>query len=320
MISPYVIGAFAEPRGTFRVAAGRYTGVTGSAVTVTCGFQPQAIFVKSISAGASDDPVVCFFNMGGSGATGGCSTWEPPTIPSLGPIRVTGTGASAGFSLDSGSAITNTGGGTYQYVALRGNVGTEVWTGTYTGDGADNRYIGSTGGANFVMLIRRVTANGISYRFSSETGDASFNSTMSASAEVANFIQELGASGATYTFQVGTAAHVNGATRVIDWIAVKVPLKGGTVGSYVGTGSSGATMSLSPWTFNADAVIIKGGTATAPIIAVRDFEDSSSVFSNSAVNQNSRIQRMPAGQIQVGSNVQVNQSGVTYHFLALTDT
>lgn len=315
MISPYVTGSLALPDSTFRVSSGQYVGTTGAATQVSFGFQPTFVIVKGIAGGAADDPYVCYLGMGGFGARGS-AFFNPAAIPTNGPITLGATG----FGVDSGNAATNTGGATYQYLAIGGATGVDVWTGTYTGNGADGRPIGSTAGADFVMLIRRVTANGFSYRFSSEVGDASFNSTLAASAEIANGIQGMPPIGGTYSFEVGTMASVNGATRVIDWVAIKVPRSGGTCGSYVGTGVSGAAASAAPWTFNPLAALVKGGTATAPLLAIRDAEDSNSVLNNSTANVAGRVQSMPAGELVLGSNVQANQSGVTYHYLALIDT
>jgi hypothetical protein len=117
-------------------------------------------------------------------------------------------------------------------VAAAGNY--QCISGSYTGDGTDNRNIAGLGfQADFIMIKARTAQTGV-MRTSAMSGDASKDMT-GATALQANLIQSLSSDG----FQIGTDASVNSSGVVYDYIAFKSSSGFMSVGSYSGDGVVG---------------------------------------------------------------------------------
>ena len=141
------------------------------------------------------------------------------------------------------------------------------------------------------------------------SGDASF--AMDGTSSASNLIQAIRAAG----FQVGSSSGVNQSGRAYYWIAFD---QGAHVvdGSYSGNG--------------ADNRNITGLGMNPAFVWVKRSSTSQSVWSNSAVTGGrslywgalstvtNRIQAMITDGFQVGSNAEVNNSGSTYYYLALS--
>lgn len=114
--------------------------------------------------------------------------------------------APSGFAQVSG--LLNTNGVTYFIAAFPDRA--QVLTGSYLGDGVDNRFIGLGGRPELVMT--QVVGSAL-WRLDAIFGDATYS--LSGGAPQANQIQSIQPLG----FQVGTDLAVNGAGRTIDYVA-----------------------------------------------------------------------------------------------------
>lgn len=90
-----------------------------------------------------------------------------------------------------------------------------VVTGSYTGNGADNRNITGVGFTPIYVFIHRVDYAGgnWTFKFWEPTAD---NSSQEGLGTIANAIQALNADG----FQIGTSSHVNNAGSPFNYICI----------------------------------------------------------------------------------------------------
>jgi hypothetical protein len=123
-----------------------------------------------------------------------------------------------------------------------------------------------------------------------------------------NLVQSLDAGG----FTIGSQAPVNSSGQTFQWVA----LKGGpalNIGSYLGDGTD-------------NRPITGVGFQPAWVMTLGDGEDAwfrpgtvsgdASFAIDALTKVSDRIQALQTDGFQVGSNVNVNKSGVTYHYVA----
>jgi len=180
-------------------------------------------------------------------------------------------------------------------------------TGSYLGNGTDNRVISGVGFQPDVVIIKAVTNRAGVIRTSTMSGDRSKNVT-SNGALSSNVIQSLTADG----FTVGTDTTVNTSGTTYYWVAMKTG-NDLTVGSYVGNGADDRSITgagLQPvWVVtlaDGDDSVFRPGPAAG---------DASYLMNGTAVVTN-RIQALQADGFQVGSSVNVNENGTTFHYIA----
>jgi hypothetical protein len=89
-----------------------------------------------------------------------------------------------------------------------------IATGSYTGDGTDDRNITGVGFTPRLVWIETAIAAG-GYRFAT-SGDVSYFHTANFGGASANVIQAMNSDG----FQVGNSSRVNGAAVIFFWIAI----------------------------------------------------------------------------------------------------
>ncbi len=193
------------------------------------------------------------------------------------------------------------------------NTPTTAWlaTGSYTGNGTDNRNITGVGFQPDIVIVRYDdntdaiirTANmgaGLSKRMTDNT------------ALQANFIQSLIADG----FQVGTAAHVNQSGLLYHWVAMKVGANV-QIGTY--TGNAADNRNITGVGFQPEWLLTMGdGEADIfrPFALAGD--NSYDIIGTNAVAN--RIQAAIADGFQLGSDNNVNQSGRAYYWIAWNAT
>lgn len=190
----------------------------------------------------------------------------------------------------------------------------QIKAGTYTGDGNDNRVIPGIGFEPQFLIVKG-GANVACVRTKEMRGDMSV-SMASALATAANQIQGFTNDG----FVVGTSALVNANGTVYYYVAIS-----GTVGqnyfrtgNYVGTGADNRDFTVGGINFTPDFVSIFGNTTQDKLW--RSSSMSSEVcqyFSATAQATSDRIQNLQTNGFQLGTNAQVNSSGVEYFFAAL---
>ena len=180
-------------------------------------------------------------------------------------------------------------------------------TGTYTGDGVDNRAITGVGfQADLVFIKCDCTQSGVA-RTSTMTGDASKLLDNTGGLQ-ANHVQTLDADG----FSVGNSAQVNGSGSTYYWTAFKAgdELK---LSTYVGNGSD--NRSITGIGFQPVWVATFGDGNNSIFRPATVVGDYSYTFTDGGYQQD-RIQALEVDGFQIGSHATVNLSGVTYHYVA----
>jgi hypothetical protein len=189
----------------------------------------------------------------------------------------------------------------------------DAWlaTGSYTGNGADNRDITGVGFQPDVLIIRYQGNTAAVIRTSDMPADSA-KLISSSSTLQSNYIQAFQADG----FQIGNDTNVNGAGRLFHWVALK---NGANVRTGTYTGSGVDNRNITGVGFAPDWVITIGDGQQdmfkpAPLAGDASFAMNGT---NSAAN---RIQALLADGFQVGSNANVNQSGRAYYWIAFDET
>jgi len=178
---------------------------------------------------------------------------------------------------------------------------------SYVGNGIDNRNITGVGFQPDVVIIKAETNRAGVIRTSTMSGDAA-KVLGTATALQSDYIQSLNADG----FTVGTAQQVNTSGTTYYYTAMKAgsDLK---VGSYVGNGVDNRS-------------IIGVGFQPVWVITLGDGDDSvfrpdilsgdNSYLMTGAGTITNRIQAFESDGFQIGSNVNVNESGAPFHYIA----
>jgi hypothetical protein len=183
--------------------------------------------------------------------------------------------------------------------------GMKVATGTYNGDGVDNKAI-AVGFQPDVVIVKAATAQIGFIRTSTMVGDASKQLT-GAAALVTNRIQAFSGTG----FTVGTNATVNSTGVRYDWIAFKTYANQMKVGSYTGNGTSQSVGSMG---FSPDYVMVLSAGADAPVHRSRTM-GATFRFDETAAAANG-VTSLDQDGFSVGNSTQANVNTRTYHYVA----
>jgi predicted ribosomally synthesized peptide with SipW-like signal peptide len=182
-------------------------------------------------------------------------------------------------------------------------------SGSYTGNGTDNRAISAGFQPNLVIVKGDNTQNAVA-RTSTMTGDAA-KPLVGATNLTANLVQSLSATG----FTIGTDARVNTNGTTYHWTAVKASGGAFRVGSY--TGNGGASQSISGLGFQPEYVAVLGAVADD---AVQRYVGMTRAFQfNADTGTTTRITSLAADGFTVGNSAEVNTNGATYHYVAFND-
>jgi hypothetical protein len=195
------------------------------------------------------------------------------------------------------------------YTLATGGPIAQMATGTYTGDGLDDRSIAGVGFQPDVVIIKGNVAEQVVIRTSTMSGDVS--KTLNAgTAFTPDWIQSLDADG----FTVGTDARVNQSGIDYYWVAFSAGSGEMNVGSYVGDGSAGHT--INGVGFQPDYVIAFGEPVMPPWQRSSSMPANESIrFSANAPATNVITGFVPDG-FTLGNHAAVNSSGVQYHYAA----
>ena len=203
-------------------------------------------------------------------------------------------------------------GGTGNDVVLTPEVlavpGYEVLTGTYVGNGADNRQITGLGFQPDLVIIKANLGLQAVGRTATMTGDVSKN--MSTGENVTNAIQSLDPNG----FTVGNSLQANFFFVTYQWVAWKAAPGEMTVGTYTGNGA--ASQSIAGLGFSPDIVfVISGGAPTSPCTRVAPglprTRSRSMAFCPPTTSP--RLERTASPSVMT---LRVNRAGTTYHYVA----
>ncbi|MCH7797809.1 MAG: right-handed parallel beta-helix repeat-containing protein [Planctomycetes bacterium] len=190
------------------------------------------------------------------------------------------------------------GGGTYQMA-----------TGTYTGNGTDNRGITGVGFHPHVVFIKPDDSYETHVRTSTMSGDAS-KQNVSAAVLKTNRIQSLEADG----FTLGDADQVNKDTVIYQWIAFQSESGKLHVDSYTGNGND--NRSITGVGFQPKYLIVLSEGADNAYQRFSTMTGDVSVKFGGASTNTNRIQAFQADGFQLGTAAEVNTNGETYHYIA----
>jgi hypothetical protein len=181
-------------------------------------------------------------------------------------------------------------------------------TGSYAGDGADNRTITVGFQPDFVMVKDGGNREGVA-RSSSISGDLS-KPMGSLTALAADNIQSFTANG----FVVGTANRVNSSGRTYHWVAFKSNSQAMKVGTYNGNGTTQAITGLG---FSPELVILMGNNAQR---AVSRFSGMSRSYGfDASTGVTTGITSLDADGFSVGAAAEANSNGIAYHYVAFNN-
>lgn len=184
-----------------------------------------------------------------------------------------------------------------------------VASGSYTGDGADNRQMSLPFDAN-VVIVKSDGAQAAVLRTSTMAGDAAKPLTGN-TALTANLIQSLPAAG----FTVGTDTRVNAAGTTYRWTAFKSAAANLKVGTYLGDGAASKPITGVGFSPEYTIVLAPGAAASHQKMAgmPRSFNfDASTGITNGILGT-------LADGFQVGNSAQVNTAGQTYHYVSFAE-
>lgn len=176
------------------LACGSYVGNESARSIVGAGFQPKALFVFSDNTAATGDAAGCLFKSDTMGSTSAAHMGENAFISGISTLDADG------FSLSSSKTANHTG-KNYYWIALAGQ---DVVTGSYTGNGTDNRSISGFGFSPRFVLVKSVSVDQAVVKSESLSGDNS-GGTRNNVGVLANLIQSLDSDGIT----IGTGSGVN---------------------------------------------------------------------------------------------------------------
>jgi hypothetical protein len=181
-----------------------------------------------------------------------------------------------------------------------------VASGSYTGNGIDNRNIAVAFQPDLVIVKGNVAQTAV-VKSSTMSGDSS-KPLGGAVANTTNMIQALQATG----FQVGTNARVNSNATVYSWVAISKAQGTISVSSYTGNGA--ATRTITGLGYSPEAVMVFGATAVAPTLRLSGMT-SGFAFDTGTGIANS-VTALGADGFTVGNSTSTNTNGVAYHYVS----
>ncbi len=282
------------------VSTGTYVGAGGTPTVVTgVGFQPLGLFIKGENA-ADGSLVIAVGATVHTRVLTGTSAWDTQGTTAMG---------SDGFTVTGNFAAINSSGITYRFVAF-GQASADCDSFTWTGDGTDNKNVGSIAFQPDVVFVigAAATSNSkVRLRTDRYTGDSS--SPLN-SVAAADFIAGFTSSGIT----VGTANNVN---TVVYYALCFKKVAGilSTVANYTGNGSDNRDiahgLAATP-VFTLISRTTNGADSAAIRFASQAGDNSMTVTTASAANI---IQAVDGTNVQVGTSTTVNNNTDTYAML-----
>jgi hypothetical protein len=287
---------------------------------VSNGAAPYAI------TGLGFAPVLVWIIRDATTATDVVITWKIPSMPS-GYAEVSGINAicndtvktldADGFTLGSHAAV-NYSGDTYHYVAFAADA-TCLHSGTYAGNGSDNRNITGVGFQPDFALVQSALRAYPTLWFATKGGDSSAEWYGTVYGWSANVIQGVGADG----FQVGTDPWTNSSSgETYYYFALKNQAGSILQGTYTGNGADDHNVVQSD-AFQPDALFLKhgvGGTQFRSVHKISTLAGDSAwvpAASGSGDRAANLIQAINADGFQVGSASGVNENAIDFHYLSV---
>lgn len=292
-------------RATLRIKIGSYTGDGSASRTISgVGFQPKLVF---------------FLPNTGTSNVFKLDVMPRNTISYQGSVADNTAGGIVhdffydGFTIGSSTGV-NGNGVLYCYMAIAGS--SEVLaTGTYIGDGADDRNYTDASKIGFTptFLYLRPSNAGGAFRTSVDTGDSA--SPVNSGNATTNYIQSLYSGG----FQLGSSANTNAnAIRHWYWALGRTDSSFFKAGTFTGNGTG---QSITGVGFTPDFLWVKsrGGTAGSeqPTVWMSGYPTGYAKRLNAVASSNDAITSVDTDGFTVGTQAGVNESGDTIQYIAI---
>jgi hypothetical protein len=184
-------------------------------------------------------------------------------------------------------------------------------TGSYTGNGNDDRSITGVGFQPDIVIVRADDNRRAALRTSAMPADAAKETTRSQNLQP-NFIQSFGADG----FVVGSDNLVNENGEDYHWIAMKAGANV-AVGAYTGNGSD--NRDITGLAFQPDWVMTLGD-GRDDIFRPGPVSGDASFRFDGGGSITDRLQAINSDGFEVGSHNDVNQNGTVYYWIAFNET
>jgi len=300
------------------VKVGTYTGngaTSGTRAITGIGFQPKFLFVWSADTVEIYPAYIyqsAITGLGSSLAWWGENGWvsSDTTRDTFQSLDSDGFTIACGTNSTVTSKSLNKNSVTFYYLALGGS---DVYSGTYTGNATDNRSITGVGFQPAFVW----TMGGSDHSFFKDSGSGSSTDTSSSPynvADVANGIQALETDG----FQVGTyttgSRTVNVNLRVYYYVAIKASADFYS-GQYTGNGSDNRDITAPG--FQPNYIWIKDTNTAGSAMRSSDMSGDNTKYYRSSGFVADRIQSFISTGFQIGTAVEVNTSGRTYNYFTL---
>lgn len=289
---------------TLLVKAGKYTGNGSDPQTISgVGFQPKAIFVMA-TVGTGDASCTQWktadMSTGATGVTRSCGSAVELATGQIDSFT------SDGFLVRDQKNINTT---TYYYIAFGGS---SCVTGTYTGDGVDNKAITGIGFKPKWVVLGGGAATSNLHKCTA-TGDSTDNCQyFFAVADQNNRIQSLDSDG----FTLGNAANVN--TNLQSYYYMAITGDNVFSGTYTGDLVDGRLITGIP--FIPESIFVKGSAATQGFWRTKETGDSASRMSANQGPVANAIQALIFRGFNLGSGTTVNNTAATYYYVAFGKT
>jgi hypothetical protein len=256
--------------------------------------------------------------VGVSSVTFDCSSSGAPAGPNgsgvLATVQFQAIGTGNSPATLSGITLADTSSTSQAAVTTDGSIdaetGLRLRSGSYTGNGVDDQAVTGLPFQPDVVLIATEGTLAPVLRTSTMAGDAS-KPVGDTGALVANLVQSLTSDG----FTVGTDARVNAAGTTYHWVA----MDSGpdlAVGTYVGNSIN--NRSITGVGFQ-PAWVMTLGNGSDSVFRPANLAGNNSFRMNGFTPLGGRIYGVLADGFQLGGNGDVNQNGVTYHYIAFRD-
>jgi hypothetical protein len=185
--------------------------------------------------------------------------------------------------------------------------GIRVASGSYTGNGSDDRNITGVGFQPDVVIVKSDDTSGVAeIRTSTMTGDATKPMTGTA-AVTANLIQSLDANG----FTLGNNFAVNRNNRAYHWVAMKSYSGHMSLGTYTGNGTSKSVTGLG---FSPEYVMVLPAAAQTAVQRMTAMTRTFTFGADTGVTTG--ITSLDSNGFSLGNSATVNSNTATYHYIA----
>ena len=195
---------------------------------------------------------------------------------------------------------------TNQFTAAASFERMRVASGSYTGNGVDNRNIAVTFQPDLVIVKGNAAQTAVA-RSSTMSGDSS-KPLGGAVANSTDMVQALQATG----FQVGTNARVNTNGTTYNWVAISKAQGTMSVGSYTGNGA--ASRSITGLGYSPEAVAVLGASAVAPALRLSGMSTGFAFDTGTGIANS--VTALGSDGFTVGSSTSTNTNGVVYHYVS----